>query len=118
MGEELRTITHRELMADVVQIRQVGVPCGLSVTRTQPGFVLEDGTVLLESEKDGQGNYIGGAGMDGVYLRTPQRYKPMRDGDGSILAFCRVDPRSVLGRLNGKETRGQEITKNRRQMER
>ncbi len=28
----MRTITHRELMADVVQIRQVGVPCGLSVS--------------------------------------------------------------------------------------
>ncbi len=30
MAEELQTITHRELMADVVKVQQVGVPSGLT----------------------------------------------------------------------------------------
>ncbi len=47
MTEELQTITHQELMADVVRVRQIGVPCGLFSKRTEPGFVLENGTVLL-----------------------------------------------------------------------
>ncbi len=118
MAEELQTITHRELMADVVKVQQVGVPCGLFNKRTEPGFVLENGTVLLESEKDERGDYIGGAGMDGMFLRTPQRYRPLRGGDGAITAFCRVDPESVLNQIKAKQTRGNVEIKNRRQMER
>ena len=62
---ELQTVSHRELMEPVVEIAQTGVPCGLpgQSQRMEPGFVLKNGTVLLESEKDGRGLYIGGAGM-------------------------------------------------------
>ena len=62
--------THVEHMEDVVGIRQTGVPCGLVNRRIEPGYVLANGTVLLESEKDEDGRYIGGAGMEGMYLRT------------------------------------------------
>ncbi len=72
MADELQNVSQQ--MSDVVKVRQIGVPCGLFEKRTEPGFVLENGTVLLESEKDEQGRYIGGAGMDGMYLRTPERY--------------------------------------------
>lgn len=122
MVEDLQTITCRELMSDVVQIQQIGVPCGLFEKRTEPGFVLKNGTVLLESEKDEQGHYIGGAGLDGMYLRTPERYEPIRGDHGEILSFRRVDPQSALNRWKAREERCKADQKNtgkkRRQMER
>lgn len=92
MNDELRAVTHRELMEQVVEIKRTGVPCGLpgQRQRMEPGFVLKNGAVLFESEKDGKGLYIGGAGMDGMYLRTPERYEPLLGADGEILAFRRV----------------------------
>ncbi len=94
-----------EMMESIVKIRRAGVPCALfkkpikSGFVLEPGFVLENGSVLLESEKDDWGRYIGGAYMHGMfggtymhsmYLPTPERYQPVRDGDGKILAFCRA----------------------------
>ena len=70
MAGDLSTVAHAELMEDVVGVRQTGVPCGLVNQRMEPGFVLANGVVLLESEKDKYGRYTGGAGMDGMYLRT------------------------------------------------
>ena len=98
---ELQTVSHRELMEPVVEIAQAGVPCGLpgQSQRMEPGFVLKNGSVLLESEKDGRGLYIGCAGMDGMYLRTQERYEPIQNNSGKILAFRRVQPPSVLERL-------------------
>ncbi len=119
MADELQNVSQQ--MADVVKVRQIGVPCGLFEKRTEPGFVLDNGTVLLESEKDEQGRYIGGAGMDGMYLRTPERYCPIQGQDGKIAAFRRVDPQSVLSKLKAAGTRSkaaQEITNKRREMER
>ena len=52
-----------------------------------PGYLLEDGTVLLDEEIDEQGRYIGGAGMDGMYLRTDNLYTPIYDNNGKIYAF-------------------------------
>ena len=74
--------THVEHMEDVVGIRQTGVPCGLVNRRIEPGYVLANGTVLLESEKDEDGRYIGGAGMEGMYLRG----FPARTGSPSLFA--------------------------------
>lgn len=39
--------------AEIVGIAQEGVPYGLAGHITEHGFVLENGTVLLESKKDG-----------------------------------------------------------------
>ncbi|KUJ24717.1 hypothetical protein AR437_13065 [Christensenella hongkongensis] len=55
--------------------------------RKIPGYLLEDGTVLLDDEIDEQGRYIGGAGMDGMYLRTDNLYTPIYDSNGKICAF-------------------------------
>lgn len=98
---ELQTVSHRELMEPVVEIAGTGVPCGLpgQGQRIEPGFVLKNRSVLLESEKDEKGLYIGGAGMGGMYLRTPERYEPLLGTDGEILAFRRVQPPSVLEKL-------------------
>lgn len=118
MTDDLSTVTHAELIADVVGIQQTGVPCGLVNRRVEPGYVLANGTVLLESEKDKDGYYIGGAGMDGVYLRTSERYEPLPGLDGKPLAFRRVGPRSVLARLNAQPKQKQERTAHKKSAER
>lgn len=117
MTGQLQTVSHRELMEMVVEIAGTGVPCGLpgQRQRIEPGFVLKNGAVLFESEKDGKGLYIGGAGMDGMYLRTQERYESIRDDDGTILAFRRVWPPPVLAKLR---TQGKTNRKSERSMER
>jgi len=75
-----------------IGIAYSGVPCGLTEKRVEPGFLLADGTVLLESERDNFGRYRGGAGMDGMYLQTGRLYAPVRGVDGQINAFQEVKP--------------------------
>ena len=72
-------ITLGEVPGEIVGIHQVGVTVGLINQHTEPGYLLADGTALLESEKDEAGFYVGGAGMDGMFLRTAERYEPVRD---------------------------------------
>lgn len=90
MEQNRYTMTLDEVPAQIVEIVQTGVPMGLIDRRTDPGFLLADGTALLESEKDEAGFYVGGAGLDGMYLRTPVRYEPVRDENGDITAFRRM----------------------------
>ena len=83
-------LTLFEVPGEIVGINQVGVTMGLINKHTEPGFVLADNSVVLESEKDEAGFYIGGAGMDGMFLQTPARYEPVRDEDGAVYAFRRM----------------------------
>ena len=75
------------------KIKSRQVPYGFPESRRRmiDGYVLDNGTVLLDSMKDEDGNYIGGAGMDGMYLRTPNRYAPILDDNNVITAFRQVD---------------------------
>lgn len=75
-----------------ILIREREVPCGMWEQRMEPGYVLWNGTVLLESERDNSGCYQGGAGMDGMYLRTPELYRPVYTDDGRLWAFRQVQP--------------------------
>lgn len=86
------------LQGPEINIVQSGVPCGLMEKRTEPGYLLADGTALLESERDDFGRYRGGAGMDGMYLQTGQLYAPVRGADGQIRAFQEVKPVMVKER--------------------
>ena len=79
-----------------ISIRSREVPLGLLNTRMESGSLLSDGCVLLESEKDADGNYIGGAGIDGMYSRTSHRYQPVLDSGGNIRAFRDVSEEGVL----------------------
>lgn len=84
------------VVSDEIDIKSVGVPYGWpkSRQRIEPGYVLENGIVLLESERDENGNYIGGAGMDGMYLRAPypnHLFSPVCKENGEIHAFRRVE---------------------------
>ena len=78
------------LQGPEISIAQSGVPCGLMDKRIEPGYLLADGTALLESERDDFGRYRGGAGMDGMYLQTGRLYAPVRGMDGQIRAFQEV----------------------------
>ena len=90
MADGRYDITLGDVPAEIVEIAQVGVPIGYIDRRMEPGYMLANGTALLESEKDEAGFYIGGAGMDGMYLRSPARYEPVRDEDGAVTAFRRM----------------------------
>ena len=84
------------MSAAEIGIVQTGVPCGLIQKRMEPGYMLADGTVLLESERDSNGCYKGGAGMDGMYLQTGRLYAPVRGDAGQIRAFREVKPENYL----------------------
>lgn len=58
-------------------------------------YVLSSGIVLLESERDEHGQYYGGSGMDGMYLRTPRLFSPVKNESGEIRAFREVLPAPV-----------------------
>jgi hypothetical protein len=76
-----------------IPIRTRSVPYGLSGVnrRILPGYILANGTALLEDERDEYGNYYGGAGMDGMYLKLGDRYAPVKNEDGSVRAFRKVE---------------------------
>lgn len=101
MDDSRYAMTLDEVSGEIIAIQQRGVPCGLTQSRIEEGYLLQDGTTLLESEKDENGFYIGGAGMDGMYLRTPQRYEPVRNDSGKITAFRLMS--SYLARFNSQE---------------
>jgi len=65
----------------------VEVPFGTAVQRTQPGYRLSNGVILLPSEQDGNGCYWGAIGMDGIYLHTGKRYQPTSNGSQTIVSF-------------------------------
>jgi len=83
-----------------IPIKTTTVPMGLPGVnrRTVDGYVLSSGIVLLESEHDAQGRYYGGAGMDGMYLRTPRLFTPVKNESGEIRAFREVLPAPVKTR--------------------
>ena len=94
-------ITLGAVPAEIVEIAQLGVPVGYLDRHTEPGFLLADGTALLESEKDDAGFYVGGAGMDGMFLRTNERYEPVRNEDGAVTTFRRMS--EFLPRFSAEE---------------
>ena len=84
-------LTERDCGPEIL-IREREVPCGMRDQRMEQGFVLWNGTVLLESEREDSGCYKAGAGMDGVYLRIPEFYRPVYTDDGRLWAFRQVRP--------------------------
>lgn len=87
MEDNRYIVTLEDVPAEIVGIQQVGVPSGLNQSRIEEGYLLQDGTTLLESEKDENGFYIGGTGMGRMYLKTPQRYEPVWNDSGKVTAF-------------------------------
>lgn len=81
-----------EQLGPEIPIKERELPMGLPGVnrRMVSGFMLANGFVLLESERDSLGRYYGGAGMDGMYLRTPHIFTPVRDASGEIRVFREV----------------------------
>lgn len=75
------------IMNKLLKVASNKVDYGFLQHRIIPGYVLENGIVLLDEERDEQGRYIGGVGMDGMYLRTDSRYTPVLDKTGTVTAF-------------------------------
>lgn len=90
MDQERYNMTLDDIPPWVTRVVRKGVPYGYARPVTKPGYLLADGTALLESERDENGFYIGGAGMDGMYLRTGALYEPVRDEAGEVTAFRKM----------------------------
>ena len=73
MEQNRYTNTLAEVPAHIVEIKSVGIPMELINKRTEDGYILSDGCFVMESSRDANGFYIGGAGMDGMYLATENR---------------------------------------------
>lgn len=81
-------------LAQLSRITAETVPMGLPGfgQRQEPGFVLDSGYVLLNSERTPDGGYKAGAGMDGMYMMTGQVFQPLQDENGRIVAFMAQTP--------------------------
>ena len=81
-------------LAQLSRITAETVPMGLPGfgQRQEPGFVLDSGYVLLNSERTTDGGYKAGAGMDGMYMMTGQVFQPLQDENGRIVAFMAQTP--------------------------
>lgn len=101
MDQERYKMTLDNIPPWITRIVRKGVPYGYANQITKPGFLLADGTALLESERDENGFYIGGAGMDGMYLRTGALYEPVRNDRGTVTAFRKMD--RFVGLFTGEE---------------
>ncbi len=67
------------------------IPCSLSGRFCETGYRLCDNTILLSSERDAEGNYYGGVGIRGMFLRTGIVYRPVYDEHLCLIGFRRKD---------------------------
>ena len=63
------------------------IPCSLSGQFCETGYRLCDNTILLSSERDAEGNYYGGVGIQGMFLRTGIVYRPVYDEHLCLIGF-------------------------------
>ena len=89
----------------VISIVSETVPYGWPESRRRdlPGYMLENGIVLLESERDPSGKYRGGTGMDGMYLQTGRVFEPVYGDGGKVTGFTEYLPqRQAPDQSNGR----------------
>ena len=60
MGNDRYQMTLEEIPGIILDIRQKGALMGTSTNRIESGYLLSNGTALLENEKDENGFYVGG----------------------------------------------------------
>lgn len=76
-------------LRNIIAVSQIGVEYGHFDRRMVSGYILENGAVLLDGERDAAGNYFGGAGMDGMYLKTGELYRPAIE-NGKLIGFIKL----------------------------
>ena len=69
---------------------EVTVPSSFSARQMEHGYRLSNGTLLMTSQRDAEGYYLGAVGLDGIYLRTGTRFQPVYDEHRHIQAFRKV----------------------------
>ena len=101
MGNDRYQMTLEEIPGIILDIQQKGVLMGTSTNRIESGYLLSNGTVLLENEKDENGFYVGGNYVNGEYLKSQERYEPVRNKDGAITGFRQMS--AYLHQFSGEE---------------
>ena len=101
MGNDRYQMTLEEIPGIILDIRQKGALMGTSTNRIESGYLLSNGTALLENEKDENGFYVGGNYVNGEYLKSQERYEPVRNKDGAITGFRQMS--AYLHQLSGEE---------------
>lgn len=101
MGNDRYQMTLEEIPGIILDIQQKGVLMGTSTNRIESGYLLSNGTALLENEKDENGFYVGGNYVNGEYLKSQERYEPVRNKDGVITGFRQMN--AYLHQLSGEE---------------
>lgn len=101
MGNDRYQMTLEEIPGIILDIRQKGALMGTSTNRIESGYLLSNGTALLENEKDENGFYVGGNYVNGEYLKSQERYEPVRNKDGAITGFRQMN--AYLHQLSGEE---------------
>lgn len=84
----IHPLTERDCGPDLL-IREREVLCGLAEQRMEPGYILWNGTVLLESARDNSGCYKA-VGLDGMFRQAAELYRPSYTDDGRLWAFRQV----------------------------
>ena len=101
MGNDRYQMTLEEIPGIILDIRQKGALMGTSTNRIESGYLLSNGTALLENEKDENGFYVGGNYVNGEYLKSQERYEPIRNEDGAITGFRQMS--AYLHQFSGEE---------------
>lgn len=68
------------------------IPSSFGSQQMEHAYKLSNGTILFPSEQDLEGCYWGAVGMDGMYLRTSVRYRPICNEQHQIVAFRKIMP--------------------------
>lgn len=101
MGNDRYQMTLEEIPGIILDIQQKGALMGTSTNRIESGYLLSNGTALLENEKDENGFYVGGNYVNGEYLKSQERYEPIRNEDGAITGFRQMS--AYLHQFSGEE---------------
>jgi hypothetical protein len=101
MGNDRYQMTLEEIPGIILDIQQKGALMGTSTNSIESGYLLSNGTALLENEKDENGFYVGGNYVNGEYLKSQERYEPVRNKDGAITGFRQMS--AYLHQLSGEE---------------
>ena len=101
MGNDRYQMTLEEVPGTILGVQQEGVLMGTSTKCIESGYLLSNGTALLENEKDENGFYVGGNYVNGEYLKSQERYEPVRNKDGAITSFRQMS--AYLHQFSGDE---------------
>lgn len=101
MGNDRYQMTLEEMPGIILGIQQKGALMGTSTNRIESGYLLSNGIALLENEKDENGFYVGGSYVNGEYLKSQERYEPVRNEDGAITGFRQMS--AYLHQFSGEE---------------